>query len=130
MKLYHEKTSELLKKNRAKRQSWLPRSPATGTSYSRHPEEGKPVTGQFDDKDLSHDVIDPLKTPTTTPVQDEETAVSKPANRRHAHTTGSTSLPNIYESSLSARGNSESRGPSRHAGIAPYDAWGYPEGHT
>ena len=77
MRLYHEKTSELLEKNRAKRQGWLPRSPAVETSYSRRPEEGEPVAGQFDDEDLSHGVYNPLETPMTTPIQDEETAVTE-----------------------------------------------------
>ena len=78
MKLYHEKTTEKLAKNRANRQKWLPHSPAVNASYSCCREVDESVTGQFDDEDLSHDVYDPLKTPTTTPVQDEETAMTEP----------------------------------------------------
>ena len=75
MKLFHEKTDEILTKNKASRQEWLPRSPAAETIYTRRPEVDEPVTGQFDDEDLSRDVYDPLETPTTTPVQDEGTAM-------------------------------------------------------
>ena len=77
MRLYHEKTSEILEKTRAKRRGWLPRSPATEPSHSRHLEEDEPVTGQFDDEDLGQDVYDPLETSTMTPVQDEETVVTE-----------------------------------------------------
>ena len=82
MRLYHDKTTEILEKNRANKQKWLSRSPATETSYSHHPEVGEPVTGQFDDEDLSHDMYDPLETPTMTPVQDEVTStMEKPESR-------------------------------------------------
>ena len=77
MKLYHEKTTEILAKNKASRQKWLPRSPAIEASCSRCREVDEPVTGQFDDEDLSRGVYDPLETPTTTPVQDEETAMTE-----------------------------------------------------
>ena len=77
MKLYHEKTDEILKKNRANRQKWLPRSPAPDTIYTHCPEEDAPVAGQFDDEDLSRGVYDPLETPTTTPVQDEMNAIAE-----------------------------------------------------
>ena len=77
MRLYHEKTTEVLEKNRANRQKWLPCSPATETSYSRRSEVGGPVTGQFDDEDLGHDVYNPLETPTTTPMQDEVTTMTE-----------------------------------------------------
>ena len=116
MKLYHDKTTEILAKNRANRQKWLPRSPAAETSSSRRPEINEPVTGQFDDEDLSHDVYDPLLTPTITPVQDEEPAMTEsPASQpATAHqpvedvptSKGPTSLPHFYQSSLSARRNS------------------------
>ena len=89
MKLYHEKTSELLEKNRAKR-PWLPRSPAAETSYSHRPEEGEPVTGQFDNEDLGHDVYDPLETSMTPPVQDKETAVTEPPESQLATVTQPT----------------------------------------
>ena len=65
MRLYHEKMAEILAKNKANRQKWLPCSSAAETIYTRHPEVDEPVTGQFDDEDLSRDVYDPLKTPTT-----------------------------------------------------------------
>ena len=74
MKLYHDKTSQILEKNRAKKREWLPCSPATEISHSHRPEGSEPVAGQFDDEDLGRDVLDPLGTPTTRPVQDEETA--------------------------------------------------------
>ena len=77
MKLYHEKMTEILAKNKANRQKWLPRSPAIEASCSCHREVDEPVTGQFNDEDLSRDVYDPLQTPTTTPVQDEETAMTE-----------------------------------------------------
>ena len=77
MRLYHKKTSEILEKTRAKRREWLPRSPATESSRSRHLEEDEPVAGQFDDENLGQDVYDPLETSTTTPVQDEETVVTE-----------------------------------------------------
>ena len=73
MKLYHEKTDEILTKNKASRQEWLLCSPAAETIYTRRSEVDKPAAGQFNDEDLSRDVYDPLKTPMTTPVQDEET---------------------------------------------------------
>ena len=77
MRLYHDKTDEILTKNKASRQEWLPHSPAAETICTCRPEVDEPVTGQFDDKDLSRDVYDPLETPTTTPVQDEETAMTE-----------------------------------------------------
>ena len=82
MRLYHEKTTEILEKNRANRQKWLSHSPATETSYSCHPETGKPITDQFDDEDLDHDVYNLLETPTMMPVQDEVTSmVEQPESR-------------------------------------------------
>ena len=94
MKLYHDKTSEILEKNRVKRQGSLSCSPATETSYSHCPEGGEPVTGQFDDEDLGHDVIDPLETSTTTPVQDEETAVTgQPESQLAAVTQPTQNVP-------------------------------------
>ena len=60
IKLYHEKTSEILERTRAKRREWTPRSPATESSRSRPLEEDKPVAGQFDDEDLGQDVIRPV----------------------------------------------------------------------
>ena len=77
MKLYHEKTTEILAKNKASRQKWLPQSPAVEASCSRRRKEDEPVAGQFDDEDLSRDVYDPLETLTTTPVQDEDTAMTE-----------------------------------------------------
>ena len=79
MKLYHQKTSEILEKTRAKRRGWTPRSPAVEFSHTRPLEESKVVAGQFDDENenLGRDVIDPLETPTTTPVQDEETVTTE-----------------------------------------------------
>ena len=77
MKLYHDKTTEILAKNKANRQKWLPRSPAVETSCPHRREADEPVSGQFDDEDLSRDVYDPLQTPTTTPVQDEETTMTE-----------------------------------------------------
>ena len=77
MKLYHEKTSEILEKTRAKRREWTPHSPVAEPSRSRPLEEGGPVPGQFDDENLGQDVYDPLESQTTTPVQDEETAAAE-----------------------------------------------------
>ena len=77
MKLYHEKTDEILKKNRASRQQWLPHSPAAETVTTRCPREDAPVAGQFDDEDLGRGVYDPLETPTITPVQDEGNAMTE-----------------------------------------------------
>ena len=77
MRLFHEKTDEILKKNKATRQKWLPRSPAPDTIYTRRPEEDAPADGQFDDEDLDRGVYDTLETPTTTPVQDEMNAITE-----------------------------------------------------
>ena len=77
MKLYHEKMDEILKKNKASRQQWLPRSPAAETVTTCCPEENEPVAGQFDDEDLGRGVYDPLETPMTTPVQDEGSAMTE-----------------------------------------------------
>ena len=77
MRLFHEKTDEILTKNKAGRQEWLPRSPAAKTIYTHHLEIDEPITGQFDDEDLSRNVYDPLETPTTMPVQDEGTAMTE-----------------------------------------------------
>ena len=84
MRLYHEKTSEMLERTRAKRREWTPRSPATESSRS-HPLEGDgPVAGQFDDENLDQDVYDPLRTSTTTPVQDEETVTTEQSEHQPA----------------------------------------------
>ena len=119
MELYHVKTSEILEKNRAKRQGWLSCSPATETSYSHCPEGGEPVTSQFDNKDLGHDVIDLLEN-----VNDKARAgrgnrrdgtarvsfgCSDPTDAECAHATEYMSVPNIHQSSLLTRGNSKSR---------------------
>ena len=96
MKLYHEKTSEILEKTRAKRREWTPRSPAAESSHMRPLVEDKVVAGQFDDENLGQDVIDPLETPTTTPVQDEETATtgqSEPPVAEEAPSSQNASTP-------------------------------------
>ena len=77
MRLYHEKTDEILTKNKANRQGWPLCLPTAETISTRHSEVDEPATGQFDDKDLSRDMYDPLKTLTTTPVQDEETTTTE-----------------------------------------------------
>ena len=67
----------MLEKTRAKRREWTPRSPVVEPSYTQPREEDEPVAGQFDDENLDQDVYNPLETPTTTPVQDEETVVTE-----------------------------------------------------
>ena len=78
MRLYHEKTDKNLRRTRASRQGWASHSPIAEAINTRHPEEIEPITGQFDDEDLDHDVFDPLETLTTTPVQDEGQASTAP----------------------------------------------------
>ena len=101
MRLFHEKTNEILQKNKASRQEWLPHSPAANTVYTHCPEEDEPITGQFDDEDLSRDVYDSLKTPTTTPVQDEGNAMTEQPEYQPA--TSSQQMEDVLTSQVPRR---------------------------
>ena len=71
MRLYHEKMEKKLRRTWASRQGRALHSPVAETTDAHRPEEIEPITGQFDDEDLDHNVFDPLEMPMTTPVQDE-----------------------------------------------------------
>ena len=93
MRLYHEKTDKNLRRTQASRQGQASHSPVAEAINTRRPEEIEPITGQFDDEDLGHDVIDPLETPMTTPVQDEGQASTAPLEPQPA--TSSQEVENV-----------------------------------
>ena len=84
MRLYHEKMDKKLRRTQASRQGWASHSPIAEAIDTCRPEEIEPITGQFDDEDLDHDVFDPLETPMTTPVQDEGQASTVPLESQPA----------------------------------------------
>ena len=96
MRLYHEKTDKKLRRTQASRQGRASHLPVAEASDTHCPEEIEPITGQFDDKDLDRDVFDPLETPTTTPVQDEEQASTAPPEPQSA--TSSQEVENALTS--------------------------------
>ena len=84
MRLFHEKTDQILQRNWALRQEWIRCSPAAEMIYTRRPEDDEPTAGQFDDEDLGHDVYDPLETPTVTPIQDKGNVTTVPEGHQPA----------------------------------------------
>ena len=84
MRHYHEKTDKKLRRTWASRQGQASHLPVAEAIDTRCLEEIEPITGQFDDEDLDHDVFDPLETPTTTPVQDEGQASTAPLESQSA----------------------------------------------
>ena len=69
---------------RTSRQGRASHLPVAETTDAHRPEEIEPITGQFDNEDLDHDVFDPLEMPTTTPVQDEGQAPTAPLEPQSA----------------------------------------------
>ena len=136
MRLYHEKTDKKLRRTWASRQGRASHLPVAETIDTHRPEEIEPITGQFDDEDLDHDVFDPLETPMTTPVQDEGQASIAPPESQSA--TSSQEVGNAPTSQakrsyltftsalLSAGGDSRSGRTSvstRYAQTAFSDTW-------